>query len=97
MAILLDGKALSARIRTELQGKIQALPHTPHLTVLLSHPDPASELYVKMKQKACLEVGVRVTVDTTPHTDTTKLIARIQELNTSSDVQAILIQLPLHL
>lgn len=96
MAILLDGKALAAKIRAELKEKISSLSKPPHLVAILSYPDSASELYVSMKQKACLEVGVQITVDKTPHSDTKKLIARIQELNSSSDVHAILIQLPLH-
>lgn len=96
MAILLDGKALSHKIRTQIKEKILLLPKNPHLVALLSYPDPASELYVKMKQEACQEVGVRVTIDKTPYTHTNKLITRIQELNLSKDVHGVLIQLPLH-
>lgn len=96
VATLLDGKALAARLRLELQKKIQKLSIPPHLYVLLSHSNPASELYVRTKQKACNEVGVKVTVDTTQYTDTQTLIKKIQALNQTPEIHAILIQLPLH-
>lgn len=95
-AVLLDGKALASKLQHELKMKINASSCEPHLAVLLSHPHPASELYVRTKQKACFDVGINVSIDTTPHMRTDTLIARIEQLNQEAKVHAILVQLPLH-
>ena len=95
-ALLLDGKATAAKLKASLKKEIEQLTSPPHIYVLLSHPHPASEIYVKAKKKACQEVGAKVTVDTTPYEETQPLIRRIHELNTMKEVHAILVQLPLH-
>ena len=95
-ALLLDGKATAAKLKASLKKEIEQLTSPPHIYVLLSHPHPASETYVKAKKKACQEVGVKVTIDTTPYEETQPLIRRIHELNTMKEVHAILVQLPLH-
>ena len=50
-AVLLDGKALSARMREQLRQKAAALPRQPGLAVILVGDDPASAVYVRNKEK----------------------------------------------
>jgi len=60
-AELIDGKAISGRIREELKDKIAALQAkgmTPGLAVVLVGDNPASKVYVGMKEKACGELGI---------------------------------------
>lgn len=96
MTILLDGKAVAHKRRQELKKIIAHLPKAPHLFVFLSHPNHASELYVKAKKQACLEAGIQVTVDSTHHTHTETLVDAIQRANENPSIDAILVQLPLH-
>ena len=96
VAQILDGRALAHKLQAALKAKIVTHEERPHLAVLLSHPHHASEIYVRSKQKACYDVGIRTTVDTTPHSSTETLVTRIHELNREKDIHGILIQLPLH-
>jgi len=96
MSILLDGKAVAGRLQQELKQRIASMPRHPHLLVFLSQPNEASEIYVRAKGKACLDVGIQVTVDTTPHTHTKTLVNAIQRGNADTSVDGILVQMPLH-
>ena len=58
-AALLDGKALSARMRERLGQEATALPRQPGLAVILVGDDPASAVYVRNKEKDCAQCGVR--------------------------------------
>lgn len=95
-AKILDGKALAQTIREELKQKIATLPATPALAVILVGAAPASEIYIRNKEKACQAVGI------TPHTyklsaDTPEeeLIHLITKLNKAPEINGILVQLPL--
>ena len=69
---------------------------TPGLTVVLIGDDPASEIYVRNKIKACEKVGIRSTMLTPPATTTTQeLLEIVRGLNADDDVDGILVQLPL--
>lgn len=98
--ILLDGKATAAAIRAELKVEVAALKaahgRAPGLAVVLVGEDPASQVYVRMKVKACEETGV-VSRKITPPADIRQadLEALIRELNADTDVDGILVQLPL--
>jgi len=98
--IILDGKATAAAIRSELKTQIQTLHQwsgrPPGLAVILVGEDPASQIYVRNKEKACADVGVlsethRLAADTTPQA----LHGLIDSLNKRPDIDGILLQLPL--
>jgi methylenetetrahydrofolate dehydrogenase (NADP+)/methenyltetrahydrofolate cyclohydrolase len=98
-ARIIDGKALAARLRSELKPRIAALAANgmhPGLAVILVGDDPASAVYVRNKIKACEEVGIRSFFDRLPaDTSHATLLARVQRLNADPAVHGILIQLPL--
>ncbi len=99
-ANLLDGKAIAAEIREEIRHQVQALEskglRRPGLAVILVGEDPASQVYVRNKQKACETVGFlselhRLNVETSE----AHLLALIDELNQRDEIDGILVQLPL--
>jgi methylenetetrahydrofolate dehydrogenase (NADP+) / methenyltetrahydrofolate cyclohydrolase len=95
-AILLDGKTLAASIRQEVKNEIAAAGLKPGLAVILIGDDPASHLYVALKEKAATEVGIAVNrFDYPAETGERTVIAKIRELNNDPKINAILIQLPL--
>lgn len=96
MTTILDGKKLSAKILDELSEKVSKLNVKPHLVVILVGEDPASQLYVGMKEKAAQKIGIKSTVIRySENTDENTLLDKISELNNDKDVTAILVQLPL--
>ena len=95
-AIILDGKKLAEEIRGRIKEKISENKITPTLGVILVGDDPASRLYVSLKEKASLEVGIKVKRrDFTADTTEAAIIAQIREWNSDPQVNAILVQLPL--
>ncbi len=93
---LLDGKTLSASIRKKIKTRIDVLATKPGLAILLVGDDPASHVYVNLKQKACEEVGIvfekyHFASDVSEQT----LIEKIEELNERKNIHGILVQLPL--
>lgn len=99
MAKLLDGRVLSAQVMEELKGRVSALKEKgvfPGLAVILVGEDPASQIYVRNKGKACEELGIRSLEIRMPGTTTQEeLEAKIEELNGDAGVDGILVQLPL--
>ncbi|MBQ2061622.1 MAG: bifunctional 5,10-methylenetetrahydrofolate dehydrogenase/5,10-methenyltetrahydrofolate cyclohydrolase [Oscillospiraceae bacterium] len=95
-AILMDGKALAADIKRNVKEKALSLSTPPCLAVVLVGDNPASAVYVRNKEKDCLECGIRC-VDHRLGEDTTEeeLLALVDELNGRADVDGILVQLPL--
>lgn len=95
-AQILDGKQLAQQIRTELKQKITLTQASPELAVIIVGNDPASEIYVRSKEKACQEVGIKVeTFRLTSDISAEELNELIDLLNNSSAVNGILVQLPL--
>lgn len=95
-AVLLDGKALSARMRERLRQKAAALPRQPGLAVILVGDDPASAVYVRNKEKDCAQCGVRCLNHHLPAEATQQeLLALVEDMNRREDVDGILVQLPL--
>ena len=97
--MIIDGKAVAARVRAEVAEKVRALGQrgvATGLTVVRVGEDPASAVYVRNKIKACAEVGI---VSTEHHPDDTisqaDLLALIGRLNADPAVHGILVQLPL--
>jgi methylenetetrahydrofolate dehydrogenase (NADP+)/methenyltetrahydrofolate cyclohydrolase len=98
-ARILDGKALAARVRAEVAAgaaELAARGVTPGLAVVLVGDDPASHVYVRNKEKAAADAGVRTFDHRLPATTTqAELLALVARLNTDPDVDGILVQLPL--
>ncbi|MDR0663979.1 MAG: bifunctional methylenetetrahydrofolate dehydrogenase/methenyltetrahydrofolate cyclohydrolase FolD [Helicobacteraceae bacterium] len=97
---LLDGKKLSAQIKEDLKKETLRLKETrgiiPGLAVILVGSDAASELYVRMKAKACEEVGVYSVVHAMPENlKLQEIIDTIKMMNANPFLDGILIQLPL--
>ncbi len=100
MARIIDGKAISAEIRAELAEEISDFKRergfAPSLTVIIVGEDPASQVYVRNKEKACVQVGINSTVIRLPEeTGETELLSVIDRLNGDKTVNGILVQLPL--
>src|SRR5271155_5580378 len=98
-ARILDGAKIAADIRGEVAAEVKAMAAAgvrPGLAVVLAGHNPASEIYVRGKVKACAEVGVYSEELTPPETATTaELLGVIEELNRRDDIDGILVQLPL--
>ena len=98
MAQRINGKEIAAAIRGEIAAETAALKAqgiTPGLAVILVGDDPASQTYVRNKQKACEEVGFYGEQITLPATTTQEeLLAVVEELNRRNDIHGILCQLP---
>jgi len=95
-ARILDGKALSAKLRAGLAARIAALPFKPGLRVVRVGEDPASGVYVRNKDRAALEAGFDSATLHLPETTTeAALLTEIARLNADPAVDGILVQLPL--
>ena len=95
-AQILDGKALALQIRQQLKEQIYKLPSSPCLAVIIVGNNPASEIYVKSKEKACLDVGITPkTYALNENTTQEELLNLINQLNNSNEINGILVQLPL--
>lgn len=99
MATIIDGKLIAQKLRrdiTEQVGRLTARGVTPGLAVVLVGDDPASRVYVSMKEKACQEVGIYSEEYTLPaETPQEELLSLIARLNADPKIHGILVQLPL--
>jgi len=92
----MDGKALAKKIKEQVAAQAAALPRKPGLAVLLVGENPASQVYVRGKEKDCeecgiLNLGAKLPAETTEE----ELLAHIARLNADPAVDGILVQLPL--
>ncbi len=100
MAAIIDGKAIAKRVRAEVLARAQAFERRagrkPGLEVVLVGDDPASQVYVRNKERASIEAGMRGAVHRVP-ADTTqaRVLELVQRLNADPTVDGILVQLPL--
>jgi methylenetetrahydrofolate dehydrogenase (NADP+)/methenyltetrahydrofolate cyclohydrolase len=96
---IIDGNALAKKIRLEIASRTAALVKKgikPGLAVLLVGEDPASQVYVRNKVKACEEAGMHSLLERLPaDLSEAALIKRIHELNLNPSIHGILVQLPL--
>lgn len=100
MGEIISGKALSKEVRAkvkvevaELKAKYEAVPH---LVVILVGEDPASQSYVKAKERACTRAGMKSTMYVKNNdTKEEELLSLIDQLNNDNSVHGILVQLPL--
>ena len=96
MAVIIDGKALAARIRSEIAEEAKTLPRKAGLAVILVGEDPASCVYVANKQKDCQQCGFEsFEYRLAEETKEEELLALIEKLNGDEKVDGILVQLPL--
>jgi methylenetetrahydrofolate dehydrogenase (NADP+)/methenyltetrahydrofolate cyclohydrolase len=94
--VIIDGKAVAARVKQEVAREVPELAVTPGLATVLVGDDPASAIYVRMKREDCAEVGIEsfhhdVPGDVAPDALTDLLV----QLNSDERVHGILLQLPL--
>jgi len=96
---LIDGARIARELRAGLAQRVAALAAagtTPGLAVILVGEDPASQIYVRNKVRACAEVGMRSLQETYPASlGEGELLARIAALNADPAVHGILVQQPL--
>jgi methylenetetrahydrofolate dehydrogenase (NADP+) / methenyltetrahydrofolate cyclohydrolase len=96
---LIDGNALSQQLRSDVAKRVAALKArgvTPGLAVILVGENPASQVYVRNKVKACLDAGLHSVLEKYPATlSEANLLARIAALNQDNAIHGILVQLPL--
>ncbi len=99
MANIIDGKKISLEIKDEVKEKVSALKAKgvePCLAVILVGENPASQVYVRNKKKACEYCGIKSLSYELPESTTEdELLALVDELNSSSECNGILVQLPL--
>ncbi len=93
--MILDGKALSITRQDALKKRVEAFSEPPHLVVILTTENPASQTYVKAKEKAAQNVGIKSTIIHDTSLDEAGLLDTIQRLNNDPSVHGILVQLPL--
>ncbi|HEC34553.1 MAG TPA: bifunctional methylenetetrahydrofolate dehydrogenase/methenyltetrahydrofolate cyclohydrolase FolD [Chloroflexi bacterium] len=99
-AQLIDGKATAAAIHGEIRAEVERLKAehgiVPGLATVLVGENPASQFYVRSKQKRCAEVGIRSFGHTLPESATQEEVeGLVAELNNNPEVHGILVQLPL--
>ncbi|MDH0051062.1 bifunctional methylenetetrahydrofolate dehydrogenase/methenyltetrahydrofolate cyclohydrolase FolD [Comamonas terrigena] len=98
-AQLIDGNALSRQLRTEVAARaatLKAQGTTPGLAVVLVGDNPASQVYVRNKVKACEEAGFHSVLEKYDASMTeAELLARVEALNNDPSIHGILVQLPL--
>ena len=98
-AQLIDGNALSKQLRADVSARVTALKAkgvTPGLAVILVGDNPASQVYVRNKVKACEETGMHSVLETWPANMTeAELLARVDAMNRDPSIHGILVQLPL--
>ena len=93
---LLDGKRIAAEIRGELREEVSAMRKKPSLAVVLIGNDPASEIYVRGKIKACEEVGLVSHSYRLPESATQEEAEDlVRSLAQDSEINGVLVQLPL--
>ncbi len=100
MTVLIDGKKIAETIREEIASKVEDLSKQrgvfPCLAAVLVGEDPASQVYVRNKERACEKAGMKSRLFRLPHATTTeKLLDLLQQLNQDRTIHGVLVQLPL--
>ena len=99
-AIIIDGKAVAAKIRAECRERVKRIiaqgDRPPGLAVILVGSGASSQVYVRNKIRACVDVGIcSYRFDYAPNVDQQVIVDKIQELNRDPTIHGILVQLPL--
>ncbi len=99
-AVVISGKDLAARIREDIKKETETFKkergYAPGLAVILVGDDPASQVYVRNKEKACIEVGFHSVVERMDGSTTMEeLLEKVDEFNNREDIHGLLVQFPL--
>ncbi len=98
-AMVIDGKGIAKQIRNEVGEEVQKLGErglVPGLAAIIVGNDPASEVYINMKMKACDKAGIyHETIEKPDETTQEELLRTIEKLNGDMNIHGILVQLPL--
>jgi methylenetetrahydrofolate dehydrogenase (NADP+) / methenyltetrahydrofolate cyclohydrolase len=99
-AQIIDGKAVAARVRARVAEEVKAFTEEhgrpPGLATILVGDDPASAVYVRSKEKACIEAGMKSVVERLPaETTEAELLAHVERCNEDPTIHGILVQMPL--
>ena len=95
-AVVMDGKALAAKVKEEVRAQVEQLDRKPGLAVVLVGDDPASRVYVNGKKRDCGECGIYSEEYALPQETTQEeLLELVAALNDREDIDGILVQLPL--
>ncbi len=96
MAVLLDGKALAAKVKAQVREEAAPLARKPCLAVILVGDDPASQVYVRGKERDCIECEIESRPYRLPQeTAEEELLELVSSLSRDGSVDGILVQLPL--
>ncbi|MGH9579714.1 MAG: bifunctional 5,10-methylenetetrahydrofolate dehydrogenase/5,10-methenyltetrahydrofolate cyclohydrolase [Terriglobales bacterium] len=99
LAQLLDGNKIAAEIKAEVEAELRVLAESglrPGLAAVLVGQNPASEIYVRSKIRACEELGLYSEKITPPETvSTAEMLRLVEDLNRREEIDGILVQLPL--
>ncbi|HRR88851.1 MAG TPA: bifunctional methylenetetrahydrofolate dehydrogenase/methenyltetrahydrofolate cyclohydrolase FolD [Methanoculleus sp.] len=94
--MILDGKAVSEKRLELLKEKIEESGLYPRLATVIVGSDPASQMYVRMKHRACEQVGIgSIGIDLPADASTERVLEVVVKLNNDPDINGILVQLPL--
>ena len=95
-ALLLDGKAAAASIKSEIAQRVKNLGRTPGLGTILVGDDPGSHAYVGGKHRDCAEVGINsIRIDLPASATQSDVLAAISQLNNAAECTGYIVQLPL--
>ena len=96
MSIVIDGKALAAKVKAQVGGEVAEMSAKPGLAVIIVGDNPASRVYVDGKRRDCAQCGIYSEEYALPaQTTRRELLGLIGELNGREDIDGILVQLPL--
>jgi methylenetetrahydrofolate dehydrogenase (NADP+)/methenyltetrahydrofolate cyclohydrolase len=96
MTVLINGKEAAQKIRENIKQEVSNLETKPSLAVVIVGSNPASKVYVSMKNKAANEVGITsLTIELDENISQAELESKIESLNQDKNINAILVQLPL--
>lgn len=93
---LIDGRALAKEITDQTAAQLAKISGTPGLAIILVGNDPASEVYVKVKERACEKLGIHFALHRFPaDANEADVLRKLEELNGDAKVHGIVVQLPL--
>ena len=96
MTNIIDGKEIASQLRAEIKKKVDKLSPKPGLAFILVGKDPASQVYVNSKHKACEEVGIKSKViELKETTNVGDILQTIEDLNEDKNIHGMIVQLPL--
>jgi methylenetetrahydrofolate dehydrogenase (NADP+)/methenyltetrahydrofolate cyclohydrolase len=94
--MILDGRATAEKRLGRLAGEIRASGLAPRLATVIAGDDPASRLYIRMKHRACEQVGIgSVPVELPGDASTAEVVREVIALGADTSIDGILVQLPL--